>query len=98
MVSALATVLDCANKANIPVFGSEIEQVKNGCAATEGLDYIALGKQTGAMAARVLKGEKAEDIPFETISEYSLYINSKALESLGLTCPEDLKASAIEAE
>lgn len=98
VVSALATVLDCANKANIPVFGSEIEQVKNGCAATEGLDYIALGKQTGAMAARVLKGEKAEDIPFETISEYSLYINSKALESLGLTCPEDLKASAIEAE
>lgn len=98
VVSALATVLDCANKANIPVFGSEIEQVKNGCAATEGLDYIALGKQTGAMAARVLKGEKAEDIPFETISEYSLYINSNALESLGLTCPEDLKASAIEAE
>ncbi len=98
VVSALATVLDCANKAGIPVFGSEIEQVKNGCAATEGLDYIALGKQTGAMAARVLKGEKAEDIPFETITEYSLYINSKTLENLGLACPENLKSLAIEAE
>ena len=98
VVSALATVLDAANKAKIPVFGSEIEQVKAGCVATEGLDYVALGKQTGAMAARVLKGEKAEDIPFETITEYSLYINSTALESLGLTCPEDLRASATEAE
>lgn len=98
VVSALATVLDAANKAGIPVFGSEIEQVKNGCVATEGLDYVSLGKQTGAIAARVLKGEKAEDIPFETISEYSLYINSAALESLGMSCPEDLKATATEAE
>ena len=97
VVSALATVLDAANKAGIPVFGSEIEQVKNGCVATEGLDYIALGKQTGEMAARVLKGENAQDIPFETITEYSLYINSAALENLGLSCPEDLKATATEA-
>lgn len=97
VVSALATVLDAANKAGIPVFGSEIEQVKNGCVATEGLDYVALGKQTGEMAARVLKGENAQDIPFETITEYSLYINSAALENLGLSCPEDLKATATEA-
>lgn len=98
VVSALATVLDAANKAGIPVFGSEIEQVKNGCVATEGLDYVALGKQTGAIAARVLYGENAADIPFETISEYSLYINSEALESLGMICPEDLKTTATEAE
>ncbi len=98
VVSALATVLDVANKAGIPVFGSEIEQVKNGCVATEGLDYVALGKQTGEMAARVLKGENAEDIPFETISEYSLYINSQSLENLGMSYPENLKATATEAE
>ncbi len=96
VVSALATVLDAANKAGIPVFGSEIEQVKNGCVATEGLDYVALGNQTGKIAARVLKGENAQDIPYETISEYSLYINSAALESLGIECPEDLKAEATE--
>ncbi len=59
VVSSLAkTILDKANAANIPVFGSEIEQVKLGCLAAEGLDYVALGKQTGKMAAKVLKGEK----------------------------------------
>ena len=47
VVSSLPTLLDAAKKAGIPVFGSEIEQVKNGCVATEGLDYVALGKQTG---------------------------------------------------
>ena len=38
VVSALALVLDKANAAGKPVFGSEIEQVKLGCVAAEGLD------------------------------------------------------------
>lgn len=96
VVSALSLVLDKANAANIPVFGSEIEQVKLGCVASEGLDYIALGKQTGAMAAKVLKGEAAcQDLPYEVISESSLYVNYEAMEALGLTLPEDMAARAI---
>ena len=34
VVNALQTVLDKANGAKIPVFGSEIEQVKSGCVAS----------------------------------------------------------------
>ena len=98
VVEALPTVLDAANNANIPVFGSEIEQVKNGCAATEGLDYVALGKQTGAMAAKVLNGEDIASIPYETISEYSLYVNSDVLSNLGLSVPDSLKDKATEAK
>lgn len=98
VVSSLPTLLDAAKKAGIPVFGSEIEQVKNGCVATEGLDYVALGKQTGEMAAKVLAGEDPQNIPFETISEYSLYINSAALKDLNMECPADLASSAVEAK
>ena len=36
VVNSLATILDKANAQNIPVFGSEIEQVKLGCVAAEG--------------------------------------------------------------
>lgn len=97
VVSALQTVLDAANKKGIPVFGSEIEQVKNGCVASMGLDYIALGKQTGAMAAKVLKGEaKASDLPFEVITEASLYLNTAAAEKIGLEIPADMAGSAAE--
>ena len=46
------------------MFGSEIEQVKNGCIASEGVEYVALGQQTGRMAAEVLKGAFGGDIPF----------------------------------
>ena len=99
VVSALALVLDKANAAGKPVFGSEIEQVKLGCVASEGLEYYELGKQTGAMAAKVLKGEAAaSDIPYEIIVESSLYVNSAAMEALNLELPADLAGRAVEAE
>ena len=99
VVSALALVLDKANAAGKPVFGSEIEQVKLGCVAAEGLDYVALGRQTGLMAARVLKGEaKAGEIPYEIITEPGLYINSAALARFGIELDDELAARAIEAK
>lgn len=97
VVSALQTVLDEANKKGIPVFGSEIEQVRSGCVASMGLDYIALGRQTGAMAAKVLKGEaRVADMPFEVITQASLYVNTAAAEKINLEIPEDMVNRAAE--
>ena len=97
VVASLPTILDKANEKKIPVFGSEIEQVKIGCLAAEGIDYIALGKQTGKMAAKVLKGEaKAFEQNFETITEPGFYVNNKVAENLGITVPEDLANNAVE--
>ena len=97
VVASLPVILDKANKLNIPVFGSEIEQVKIGCLAAMGLDYIDLGKQTGKMAAAVLKGEKkASEMNFEVIEEAAFYGNEKVAENLGITFPEDLTSSAKE--
>ena len=99
VVSALALVLDKANAAGKPVFGSEIEQVKLGCVAAEGLDYITLGRQTGLMAAKVLRGEaKASEIPYEIITEPGLYVNTEALAKFGIVLSDELKARANEVE
>ena len=87
VVSYLAVVLNAAEQAGKPVFGSEVEQVALGCAGAEGLDYVALGRQTGEMAARVLNGESAESISFETIRDSALYLNTDVLSSLGLEIP-----------
>ena len=97
VVSALQTVLEEANKQGIPVFGSEVEQVKAGCVASMGLEYYELGKQTGKMAAKVLKGEaKASDMKYEIISEPSLYVNFAAAEKINLTLPENYKTDAYQ--
>lgn len=97
VVSALPTVLGLANEKGIPVFGSEIEQVRIGCLAAEGIEYTQLGKDTGKMAAKVLKGEaKASEMNYELITECSLYVNEKVAENLGITVPDTMKERAVE--
>ena len=80
VVGVLAAILEKTDEAGIPVYGSEIEQVKLGCVASAGIDYVQLGIQTGAMAAKVLTGQTTcQELPYETIAEYGIYVNSAAL-------------------
>ncbi len=90
VVANLPVLLEKANAANIPVFGSEEEQVGNGCIASAGIDYIDLGKKAGIMAARVLKGEDITTIPYETLTESKITINTDAAAAIGVTIPQSI--------
>ncbi|WP_411336891.1 ABC transporter substrate-binding protein [Ruminococcus gauvreauii] len=97
VVQGLQTVLSYANEAKIPVFGSEVEQVKNGCLASMGIDYIELGKQTGAMAAKVLKGEaEAEEMKYEICSGAEFYVNTAVAEAIGFRLDDTKVKEAAE--
>lgn len=88
VVNNLSVVLTAADKYGIPVYGSEEEQVINGCLASVSIDYVALGKVTGEMAVSVLKGEDASTMAVKTITEATPVINSSVLKKLGLSTPE----------
>ena len=97
VVNALQTVLDKANNAGIPVFGSEIEQVKSGCVASMGIDYFQLGVETGAMAAKILKGEAtAQDTNFITASKAELYVNTAAAVKIGMKLDDSYVKDAAQ--
>ena len=90
VVQNLGTLLDKANAANIPVFGSEIEQVEKGCLASCSLDYVELGRQTGYMIAEILGGKSADDIDYLYLNDgYSVDYNGDVLEKFYLTLPAD---------
>ncbi len=93
VVNNLDTVLAKANEAGIPVFGSEEEQVKKGCVASQSIDYFQLGKVTGKMAAQVLKGEDIKKMPVSVISACTPVANQAALDLFGLSMPEEYAAS-----
>ena len=98
VVGVLAAILEKTDEAGIPVYGSEIEQVKLGCVASAGIDYVQLGIQTGLMAAKVLTGQATcQELPYETIAEYGIYVNSAALEAMNITLPDAVAQKAIEA-
>lgn len=94
IVENLPVLLEKATAAGVPVFGSEEEQVKNGCIASEGLDYVALGRQTGAMAAKVLAGEDISTIGSEYVEDSKLTINKAVADALGVEIPAELDARA----
>ena len=96
VVNVLPAILERTNEASIPVYGSEIEQVKLGCVASAGIEYVSLGVETGKMAAKILKGEaKASEMPYVTISAYETYLNEKAAQTLGITVPKEISDSAV---
>lgn len=94
VVNALDQVLSKSDAVKIPVFGSEEEQVINGCIASEGIDYIGLGKQAGLQAAKLLDGAAIAEVPVEAFSQSRLTINAEVAEKLGVEIPESAKARA----
>lgn len=88
VVQNLETLLDKADAAGIPVFGSEVEQVRKGCLASCSLDYVELGRQTGHMIADILEGASADDIPYLYLDEgYTVDYNAETLARFGLALP-----------
>ena len=98
VVNNLSLLLQKANDKNIPVFGSEEEQVKNGCLASAGLDYVVLGRQAGKIAARVLKGEDISSIPFEKLAESKITINTTVSQKFGVSLEGDIAKTAETVE
>lgn len=95
VVGLLDTVLEEANKANIPVFGSEIEQVKLGCIAGVSLDYVELGRLTGLMMAKIINGEAIVKGDFITVSDSEKVYNSEVASKFGLSVPENLEVRKV---
>ena len=88
VVGALDVILAKTDAANIPVFGSEIDQVVNGCLASASLDYKALGKETGLIMAKVLKGEAvaSNDIAIQVKDSFNCY-SKKVAAKFNITVP-----------
>ena len=80
IVGKLQNILTKTNAAGIPVFGSEIEQVKAGCLASASIDYVTVGKLSGRQAADILNGKTVSEVEPKTMeNETYPYYNSEVL-------------------
>jgi putative tryptophan/tyrosine transport system substrate-binding protein len=95
VVSAAQSVIQVANQNKIPIIAGESSVVDKGGLATIGINYNNLGKQTGEMALKVLKGSKPQDMAIESQKEFDTVFNKETLNLLGLKVPDDLAKTAI---
>ncbi|NLI93946.1 MAG: ABC transporter substrate-binding protein [Peptococcaceae bacterium] len=91
VVSAAQSVVQVTNKNKIPLIAGESSVIDAGGLATIGINYGNLGKQTGEMALRVLKGSKPQDMPVESQKNFDVVINKETAKLLNIEIPQDLK-------
>ncbi|WEV43768.1 ABC transporter substrate-binding protein [Lactobacillus sp. ESL0684] len=90
--SASSLVGKVVKKHKIPLVAGSADQVKTGGLATIGIDYKALGKQTGKMAAKILSGKaKPKDMPVEKADNLKLVVNKDMAKALKID-PKSIKA------
>ncbi|WP_322082663.1 ABC transporter substrate-binding protein [Burkholderia sp. BCC1972] len=94
VVSAYEALVKVANEAKIPLVAGDTDSVKRGGIAALGINYGDLGRQTGKVVARILKGEKPGAIASETSSNLELFANTGAAAKQGVTLAPDLVKEA----
>lgn len=99
-VSALESIIKVAEQNKMPLVAGDPDSVKRGAVAAYGFDYYDLGKQTGAMAAKVLSGTPVSQLPVVFMQDLpenlQLSINEKAAAAQGVTIPQDLIDKAVQ--
>ncbi|ASY64656.1 ABC TRANSPORTER SUBSTRATE-BINDING protein [Sinorhizobium sojae CCBAU 05684] len=94
IVSALEGAVAVAEESKLPLFTADTDSVSRGAIAALGFNYYDVGKQTGEVVVRILKGEKPGDIPVKVAAGTDLVVNKSAAEKMGVTLPESVLSRA----
>ncbi|KEA63318.1 ABC transporter substrate-binding protein [Marinobacterium lacunae] len=90
ILTALESVVKVGIDAKIPVFSGDTGSVERGAVAALGFNYHDIGRQTGAVVVRILKGEKAGDIPVRVAVGSDLYVNTTMAGRMGVEIPQSV--------
>jgi putative ABC transport system substrate-binding protein len=92
--SQRSAIIASAAHYKLPViYGLRVAVIEGGL-ISYGVDVPQLFRQTAAYASRVLKGEKAGNLPVQLPTKFELVINKKAADALDLAIPPTLSAVA----
>ncbi|MCT4395991.1 tryptophan ABC transporter substrate-binding protein [Periweissella beninensis] len=94
IASAMPVLVQATNQAKVPVFPTVDTMVKQGGVAAESINQYAIGRKTGKMLIRILKGQKISDTPVEFMKNGQLVINTKQTKKLGINVANNLLTQA----
>ena len=93
--SAMAQVVEAANAAGIPVYGSDPVMVKSGALACVSVSNTQLGERSAEMAYDILNGKDVSEVPAEAMSDFQYVCSRAAADALNITLPEDGSVTLI---
>jgi putative ABC transport system substrate-binding protein len=89
-------IITLAARHQLPAVYPQRFFVAEGGLISYGADQIDQYRTAAGYVDRILRGEKAGDLPVQAPSKYELVLNLKTAKALGLTIPETLLATADE--
>lgn len=96
ILTALESVVKVGIDGQLPVFSADTGSVERGAVAALGFNYGDIGRQTGQVVVRILKGEKAGDIAVRVANGSELYVNPKMAARMGIEIPASVMARATK--
>jgi putative ABC transport system substrate-binding protein len=96
IISAFESVVKVGIDSQTPVFAADTGSVDRGAVAAVGYDYFDLGRQTGDIVLRILKGEKPAVIDVKMAKGTSLFVNTKMAARMGVEVPEAVLSRATK--
>jgi len=90
VVSAIESVIKVGAQNKLPIIAGDTDSVVRRAVAAVGFNYYDLGRQTGIMVDKVLKGQKAGELAVEHVQKLELFINIKAAKKMGVTIDQAL--------
>lgn len=91
-LAALPAIGRICRDNKVPLFASDGDLKESGALAIIGADQYEIGRQTGRMVTKILKGDvQISDLAVEYPTKINVSINDEAAKTLGITIPEVLK-------
>jgi ABC-type uncharacterized transport system substrate-binding protein len=94
--AAFPSIAQAARRSRVPMFVFQSSQARAGALVAVARDYYESGRESGKVAARVMRGESPASIPFVGFSGTKLLVNPGAAREAGLTIPPAIVARADE--
>jgi putative tryptophan/tyrosine transport system substrate-binding protein len=89
-------IVEAANRQHIPTIGAFKVIAADGALASYGVDIVEQFRLAAGYVDRILKGEKAADLPVQQPVKFEFVINLKTAKTLGVEIPPQLLARADE--
>jgi putative tryptophan/tyrosine transport system substrate-binding protein len=97
VVLAFESVVKVCQENKVPLFAADVDSVNRGAIAALGLDYYKLGRQTGAMARKILQGSaNMAEMPVEFQIDLVLHVNPAQAAKMGVELPEAIVKQAAK--